>query len=118
MEITNLKCIVFLDVLREMQKMECDELGLEYPSPGQSRPLPDGRDDIFYRLWEELMQDQWGNQQFNNDSFYRVPFEGKEGGTVYTEDLSNDMIKLVEYCVDALNDDGAGTKFLLFDVSW
>jgi len=118
MKITTLKCVELLEVLYELQKMEYDELGLECPSQGQYIRLPDGREDIKHRLWDEIIQDQWGNQQFNNDSFYRVPFEATRAGVIYTEELSDDMIKLVQHCADALNNDGAGTAFLLFDVCW
>ena len=118
LEIVEHNCINFLDTLYALQEEECKELGIPVPPHGTPIELPDGRESIFHRLWEELMENQWGNQQFCNDSFYRVSFETMEYGTVYEDDLSDDLIKLLEYTRDALNPDGEGFAFLLFNVSW
>jgi len=122
MEIKEYKCIDFLETLYALQQKECEELGIPVPEPGQWLKLPDGREDIFHRLWDKLMQDQWGNQQFTNDCFYRVPFETYEDGTIVNindeDDLSDDVKTLLEYTKEALNDGGDGFVFLLFYVSW
>jgi hypothetical protein len=118
LKIQTLKCINYLDVLYALQEQECDELGITKLPPGYAYVLPDGRSGIKERLWDELREDQYGNQQFNNDSFYRVVFDLDSDGVVYEDYLSDDIKKLLHYCRDALNDDGAGTAFLLFDVCW
>lgn len=115
MKIDTLKVVNLLEVLYELQGIECKELGIKNPDRGQHLKLPDGRDGIFQRLWDEVRQDQWGNQQFTNDSFYRVSFEDGDDG-IYTDDLSDDMKVLLEHCRPALN--GDDYPFILFDVCW
>lgn len=109
-----LKTIPLLDTLYELQLLEWMEgSGSDIvPQRGQSIKLPDGREDIKHRLWDEIRQDQYGNQRFNNDSFYRVPFEDGD------EDISDDMKILKHYCKEALNREDEYSSFLLFDVCW
>ena len=118
-EVTHLKSVPLMDVLYQLQATECEDLGVEIPQRGQRIKLPDGRDMIDQRLWTEIIQDQYGNQQFNNDSFYRVPFEVDRDGNLYEDDYTQDMIKLFNFCKanNALNDDGYHA-FILFDVCW
>lgn len=122
MDIVELKCINLGDTLDELQEQECNDLDLTVPLPGHAFTLPDGRDGIRRRLWREVISDQWGNQQFTNDSFYRVSFELDENDEVYEDDLSEDMKKLLDYCRPALNlGEPAfiiGDAYLLFDVMW
>lgn len=115
---TELNCIDYFDTLYALQKQECTELGIPIPQQGQCIALPDGRDDIKRRLHLYLSGDQWGNQRFNNDSFYRVPFEEDENGEVYEDDLTPDMKLLLNYCKDALNVDVYRAPFLLFYICW
>lgn len=119
MDIKTLHCINFIETLKELQANEWHELGLDVPTRGDCKILPDGREDIYHRLWEELSERQWGNQEFSNDSFYRVPAELNDDGTLYADNMSDDKRKLFEHCFRAWNADGSGNLiFLLFDVCW
>jgi len=118
LEITNLKCIKLLDTLYELQHREWQLFDLPTPGHGHRVYLPDGREDIFSRLWGEITEDQYGNQRFTNDSFYRVSFERHTDNTLALEDKSDDMRQLAEYCKEAINSDSGGMAFILFEVSW
>ena len=108
MKVTELKTVDLLEVLEGLQEIECKSLGIEY----SREPLPDGSEPIFDRLWEIIRQDQYGNQQFCNDSFYRVTFEEDH------EDIDPDLITLRDYCREAMNSDEGGLEFILFFVCW
>jgi hypothetical protein len=115
MKITTYKTIDLLETLYELQHLECEELGIESPMPGTRGKLPDGREMIYRRLWDQVRQDQHGNQEFGNDRFYIVTFEGE----VCIENGDDpDMIKLYHHCKDALNDFGCGMEMLLFYICW
>lgn len=123
MEIVELKCINLGDTLDALQAQECKELRVPVPLPGHVARLPENHGEgIRRRLWREIIADQWGNQQFTNDSFYRVSFELDENDEVYEDDLSADMKKLLNYCRPALNLGEPkfiiGDAYLLFDVMW
>ena len=64
--------IFMLDVLYELQRQECEELGIEEPPHGTSYNLPDGRENIMQRLWVEISETELGGQRFSNDSLFKM----------------------------------------------
>ena len=112
MKITTVKTVVLLDVLRELQIAEWTALGLPVPDTGTSMKLPDGRDDIHSRIWCLMCNSIFGNQRFNNDSWFRYIF------TIEGEPIDDpDELILYNHCKEAItNEDGC--EMLLFEVMW
>lgn len=113
MKITTIKTIKFTEVLRELQIKEWTELGLTPPSVGTAKTLPDGRDDIYTRLWMKIGKSQWGNQTFTNDSLFRYAFTAEQDGL----ETEGDELILYNHCKDAITDN-YGLETLIFDVCW
>lgn len=110
-EVKQMKTVVMLDVLRELQRVECVELGIAQPPGYVSYKLPDGRDNIKQRLWDELANSRYGNQQFTNDSYFIFSVDDEL-------DHSEDVLKMKELCREAINRDINGYETLLFEVCW
>lgn len=106
--ITQVPVVNLLEALRELQKEEWAKFNEEAPSLGSSKDLPDGREDIRDRLWDEISEHYHGNQKFTNDSLFIYVFPSING-----EPLTEDMEKLYDLCKDAIVDDR-----LVFEVSW
>jgi hypothetical protein len=105
---TMLPVVNFTMTLRALQVREREALGLAPPDTSQNINLPDGKEDIFHRLWERISSKRFGNQIFNNDSIYRYVFPSING-----EPLSEDEQVLYDYCKEAVVE-----NTIFFDVSW
>jgi len=116
MKVKTVKTISMLDVLYELQRRECEELGIENHPPGTSFSLPDGRDNIKQRLWDEISDTIHGNQRFANDSLFMM-YVDEDGGEF---EFSDDVLKMRQLCRDngATNICGAGAEYIVFDTSW
>lgn len=115
-ETKKITTINFLGVLKELQKEEWESLGLNPPEPCQKKYLPDGREDIYDRLWAIVMNSHYGNQQFTNDSIfiYSFPYEDNDV-TTWNEDIAKlfqicEKYEAIHYSFD--------TGMVYFDVSW
>ena len=64
-----LKVINMLDCLDYLSELEAKDTETEYIRG--SRRYKNGKVTIKQRLWELITRDQYGNQQFTNDCFYR-----------------------------------------------
>jgi hypothetical protein len=104
----NVPIVNFVDTLRDLQDKEWKSYRLLTPEKGQVIELPDGREDILGRLWNEISSSRFGNQVFNNDSIYRYIFP-----TINGEPMSEDLQKLYDYCKEAIINEE-----LIFKVSW
>jgi len=112
MDITTLKIIPLLDVLYDLQELECKTFGMETPPKGHSFKLPNGETGIKQRLWEILRERHWGNQDFGNDRLYIIPVEE-------LAELPGDMLVLITRCVDAINEPTDSLPAcLVFYISW
>jgi hypothetical protein len=114
LKIENAKIVDLCDALRILQAKECEEYNIPLPSGGSSTQLPDGSDTIDKRLWDEIIDTNYGNQQFSNDTLY-IYYATDEEVT-----FSEDKKKLIELCKDAINYDPIlkGIGKLYFNVSW
>lgn len=108
MEIKMLPVVKLTEVLRELQIKEWKELGEQPPEKGTLRNLPDGREDIFYRLWDIIANHYHGNQKFLNDSLFRFTFP-----TINNEPMSEDEHVLYLHCKEAVVNES-----LIFEVCW
>ena len=104
------KTVNFIEVLEVLREKECRELSITYHPSGVHYLLPDGRENIKNRLWDMIAKTRFGNQVFNNDSYYRYIFPTFNG-----EPFANDDEKaLYELVKPALN----GNESILFWVCW
>jgi hypothetical protein len=105
------KVISLLDCLTYLSVLEAHKLGTKY-IPG-CPTYANGTRALLKRLWEKIIKDQWGSQQFTNDSFYRwIP---------NWENPSEDERKfLAEFKGEENSDeeDHEEYDYFLFDVSW
>jgi hypothetical protein len=108
-----MKVVNLVDILRELQVAEWTELGLTPPDSGTAKKLPDGRDDIYLRLWTLIHHHQWGNQVFTNDSIFRYAFTAEQDGL----ETDGDELILYNHCKDAIMYQ-YGLPVLIFDVCW
>ena len=104
----SLKVLPLLESLRYLSELEAYERGTKFII-GCSK-YENGETNIQQRLWKIIIQDQYGNQQFTNDSFYRwtdvTPWADHP-----------DVITFMKHYPYAINDTGENA-FVLFDVSW
>tara|TARA_B100000073_G_C23726907_1_gene569551 strand:+ start:2183 stop:2512 length:330 start_codon:yes stop_codon:yes gene_type:complete len=105
---TTIKTVKLTEVLRSLQIEEWNKLGLKEPDRGQSIKLPDGRDDIYSRLWKRISSARHGNQVFSNDTIHIFVFP-----TINGEKLSEDEQALYDFCKDAIVD-----ETIYFEISW
>lgn len=108
LNIKTVKTVKLTEVLRSLQIEEWKKLGLKEPDRGQSIKLPDGREDIYSRLWERISSARYGNQVFSNDTIYIFVFP-----TINGEQLSKDEQALYDFCKDAIVE-----ETIYFEISW
>ena len=108
LNIKTIPTVYLTEVLRALQVEEWTQLGLKAPDKGQVIKLPDGRSDIYERLWSQIINSRHGNQMFSNDTIFIFVFP-----TINGEPLSEDEQKLYDYCKAAIVE-----EHLYFDVSW
>jgi hypothetical protein len=114
LKIENAKIVDLCDALRILLIKECEEYNIPIPERGSSIDLPDGRETIDSRLWDEIIDTRHGNQIFSNDTIFILTATDEEGT------FSEDKKKLIEFCKDAINYDPILKGFgkLYFNVSW
>lgn len=108
LEIQTKPIVNLINVLRDLQFTEWKQLGLKAPENGQVINLPDGNEDIYFRLFDVISNSRFGNQIFSNDSLFIFVFPSINGET-----MSEDLQKLYDYCKDAIVE-----EHLYFQVSW
>lgn len=108
LNIKTIKTVKLTEVLRFLQIEEWNKLGLKEPDRGQSIKLPDGREDIYSRLWKLINSSRHGNQVFSNDTIHIFIFS-----TINGEPLSEDEQALYDFCKDAIVD-----ETIYFETSW
>jgi prophage maintenance system killer protein len=87
--------VILIKALNELQAKEWKSLGFEPPEPCQVIELPDGKEDIYRRLWNIFCKDK----RFSNDILFTYTFPSLNGET-----LTSDLQALYDYCADAIVD--------------
>lgn len=117
--VTTIKTVNFLDMLRILQEEEWSALGLETPAPVEARKLPDGREDIHGRLWEEFCNHWHGNQQFGNDRYFIYGFSDEDFWDKNSKEYdypiaaNEDVQKMFHLCKDIME-----SNKIVFYVCW
>ena len=105
-----LKVLDMMDCLDYLSELEANEKGTEVIC-GSSK-YKNGEETIKNRLCNLIKQDQYGNQRFTNDCFYRWK-------DVAAETKDPDVVTFLNHFGDSVNhgkyEDDA---FILFDVCW
>ena len=105
------KVLDLLECLRYLAIKESEELGTQYNSGCPT--YSNGARTLHDRLWVNIIKDQWGGQQFTNDSFYRwVP---------NWDDLSEDENKFLVEFGSSKNEEDPDCReydYFLFNVCW
>jgi len=110
-----IQTVSYSKVLEVLQRVECDELGIEYHPPSTAFYLEDGSDPIRTRLHHMVAHSNYGNQQFTNDSIFKFMVLHEED--VWIEETNEDLIKLRDLCKPYLTREG-NYYYIYFDVSW
>lgn len=105
-----LKVINLIECLEYLNEIEAKEKGTECLRG--CRTYKNGEVTIERRLWTLIIKDQYGNQKFSNDSFYRW--------TDIADDTDNpDIQTFLKYFKDAVNEgEYDDENFVLFEVCW
>ena len=103
------------EVLKELQRAECEELNIPLPPAHVCFKLPDGSEPIRNRVVTKIVASKYGNQKFANDSLYRYCLKHEEDEWEDEED--EDIKKLGKLCEDHINFDG-NYWYLIFETSW
>jgi hypothetical protein len=108
------KVINLLDAINYISELEAKEKGTKFTKG--VRRYADDSTSFHRRFWDQVIEDQHGNQQFSNDSFYRFTCLGIADVEEYGE--ATDETKLfLKHFPDCVND-LEGNPYILFDVSW
>ncbi len=112
--VQQVKVIELLESLRYITELEAKERGTE--SIIGCATYKDGTPTYQDRMWSQIIQDQHGNQQFSNDSFYRFTSLGLEDVEEYGE-ATDEVKTFLEHFPDCVNKE-TYSSYILFDVSW